>query len=49
MRHHWIRDNLAADLITLEWIPTSEMVADTLTKALPRPLFHKFSNSMGMA
>ena len=48
-RHHWIRDNLAADLITLEWIPTSEMVADTLTKALPHLLFHKFSNSMGMA
>ena len=49
MRHHWIRDILAADLVTLEWIPTSEMVADTLTKSLPRPLFQKFAESMGMA
>ena len=35
MCHHWIHENLAADLITLEWIPTSEMAADTLTKLLP--------------
>jgi hypothetical protein len=48
-RHHWIRDTVAADLITLEWIPTSEMVADTLTKSLPRVLFQKFTDSMGMA
>lgn len=48
-RHHWIRDSIAADLITLEWIPTSEMVADTLTKSLPRLLFQKFAESMGMS
>ena len=33
-RHHWIRDTIAADLITLKWILTSEMVADTLTRSL---------------
>jgi hypothetical protein len=46
--HHWIRDTLAADLVTLEWIPTSEMIADTLTKSLPRILFQKFADAMGM-
>jgi len=49
MRHHWICNTVAADIVTLEWIPTSEMVADTLTKSLPHPLFQKFAESMGMA
>lgn len=48
-RHHWIRDALADDLVTLEWIPTAEMVADTLTKSLSRHLFQKFADAMGMA
>ena len=31
------------DLIDIKWIPTTEQVADMLTKALPAPSLHKFT------
>ena len=35
-------------LIEVVYVPTGEMVADTLTKALPKPSFEKFRMSMGV-
>ena len=35
IRYHFLRQSVAEGLVTLEHVPTSEMVADILTKALP--------------
>jgi len=32
----------------LEYVPTREMVADTMTKALPRELYEKHARAMGI-
>lgn len=37
VRHHYICDKLEDNTIDLEYIPTKEMVADSLTKAVPGP------------
>lgn len=34
VRHHFIRDCFASDKICVEYVPTSEMIADVLTKPL---------------
>lgn len=36
IRHHWIRELVSSQQATLEWCPTEDMIADMLTKALPR-------------
>jgi hypothetical protein len=36
-RHHFVRDMVKGGIIKLCHVPTGEMVADALTKALPRP------------
>ena len=39
--HHVIRYHNAKDTIKLEYVPTSQMIADmlTITKCLPKPSF----------
>ena len=39
IKHHFIREQLVAGLVTLRWIPTSEQLADILTKSLKPRLF----------
>lgn len=39
MRYHFIQEAVTAGEMKLTWIPTSEMVADILTKVLPAPIF----------
>jgi hypothetical protein len=41
IRHHFIRDYLHRGDFTLEYIPTSEQLADLLTKSLGRSLFER--------
>ena len=36
IQHHWLRQEASQGNIQIEWIPTTEMPADGLTKALPR-------------
>lgn len=36
VQHHFIRQQVACDAVTLQYCPTAEMWADVLTKALPR-------------
>ncbi|MGK2912532.1 MAG: reverse transcriptase domain-containing protein [Sphingobium sp.] len=48
IRHHFIRETLAAGTVSLEWIPTDHMIADVLTKPLASLKFSKFIADMGM-
>ena len=35
IRYHFVRDTLAAGEVTLQYLPTADVVADILTKPLP--------------
>ena len=48
IQHHFIREKVESCEIRLEYVPTEEMVADALAKALPRPRFEKFVGMMGL-
>jgi hypothetical protein len=45
---HFIRDESEKGTITLKYCPTKEMVADVLTKPIPRPAFVKMIQFMGL-
>ena len=42
VRYHFVRNTKEKGLINFEFCPTKEMIADALTKSLPRPAFEKF-------
>ena len=46
--HHFIKERIARGELTVEYIPTDEMIADIFTKALPRPQFEKHRNKLGV-
>ena len=48
IRYHFVRDTLAAGEITLRYLPTADMVADILTRPLPRVKHQKHSGAMGL-
>jgi hypothetical protein len=48
VRYHFIRKTCQDGLIELAYIPTTEMVADILTKALPREKHEKHMEGMGL-
>lgn len=48
IQHHYICDEVAAQRIQLSYIPTNEMIADGLTKALTHVKFHRFIEQMNM-
>ena len=48
MHYHFICDHYEQDLINVEYIPTSEQIADILTKPLSSPKFSYFSDLMGL-
>jgi hypothetical protein len=49
MRWHWIREMMNRKKITLRYLPTSEMIADGLTKPLPAPAFSKFRTMLNLS
>jgi hypothetical protein len=49
VRWHWIREMVDRKKITLRYLPTSEMVADGLTKPLPAPAFNKFRTMLNLS
>lgn len=48
IRHHFIRDAVMDKIIWLQYVPTEEMTADSLTKALSRQKHEKCAIGMGM-
>lgn len=48
LRHHFVREALSDGFIDLEYLQTSEMIADVLTKGLPGPLHRKCINGLGL-
>ena len=48
IRFHFIRWIVAEGKIKLVYCPTEDMVADTLTKALPSPKVKFFASSLGL-
>lgn len=48
IQHYYIRDELASQRIQLFYIPTEEMIANGLTKALTHVKFHRFVEQMNI-
>lgn len=48
IRHHFIRDAVRNNQILIKYIPTDEMIADILTKALPGPKHKKCTEMLGL-
>jgi hypothetical protein len=48
LRHHFVREAIQDKVIWVQYIPTTEMTADSLTKALGREKHEKCTARMGM-
>ena len=48
IQHHFIREKVNTQEVTLEYLPTGDMLADLLTKALPREKVERFRKEMGI-
>jgi Reverse transcriptase (RNA-dependent DNA polymerase) len=48
IHHHWLRQEYAHGRVQFEWKPTTEMLADGLTKALPRQRHEGFIKMIGL-
>ncbi|KAJ6780944.1 hypothetical protein PWT90_01693 [Aphanocladium album] len=48
IHNHWLRQEARKGSFDLQWIPTREMAADGLTKALPRQRMEEFVRQLGM-
>jgi len=48
VHHHWLRQEVQRQALQVGWVPTSEMIADGLTKALPRQRFERFVDQLGL-
>ena len=48
LRHHFVREAIQDKIIWVQYIPTAEMTADSLTKALGHEKHEKCTARMGM-
>ena len=46
IRYHFVRDYIQDGYVTLKYCPTAQMLADIMTKVMPRPTFHKLRNKI---
>ena len=48
IKFHYTRQLITSKELRLEYVPTGKMVADTMTKGLPKPKFTEFRSVMGI-
>ena len=48
IRHHWVRDLVADEVLSIENCRDPEQTADVLTKALPKPKHSRHREEMGI-
>ena len=48
IKYHFVRDSFHQGLIELSYIPTTDMVADIMTKAVPRDTHHRHVRNLGL-
>lgn len=48
VRYHFVKDKIAARKVNVEYISTNGMIADALTKGLPRLKLTTFTAAMGL-
>ena len=48
IKHHYIRDQVQKGIMTLQYLPTTQMTADIFTKALPRQTHELHMMSLGL-
>jgi len=48
IRFHFIQERIVRNEMKLQYISTHQMVANILTKALPREAFEKFHEALGV-
>jgi hypothetical protein len=48
IHQHWLRQEVQANRIAVQWVSTNNMPADGLTKSLPRQRQEKFVQMLGL-
>jgi hypothetical protein len=48
LRHHYLREKVEDNTITLSHVPTADNIADLLTKSLPGPTFNRLRELLGV-
>ena len=48
VRHHFIRNEIAQKTINLQYCTSKEMIADALTKPIPKQQFQQLRTGMGL-
>lgn len=48
IHHHWLRERIQREEISILWVPTAEMTADGMTKALPPQKHARFIEQLGL-
>lgn len=48
IRHHYLREKVENGSVVIDYIPTNEMAADNLTKAVPKEKHDFCSRAMGL-
>ncbi|GBE80154.1 hypothetical protein SCP_0213570 [Sparassis crispa] len=48
VKHHYVREKLRDKYIDIHYCPTEDMIADILTKSLPKPRHEKLTKKLGM-